>query len=97
MTAQYNRTSILSFSELSDDQKDSILMDLSFEQAENDSYVILNEQLKEGSALALSNFIRTPIGNTGHYKGVFGMSYFSCYTLYVSKDGSEAVIAYQHF
>lgn len=98
MTAAYNRTGLISFFELSAQQQADVINDApDILAASQDTYVMFDEKDGTETALPLSSFMRAPIGNTGHYKGVYGTSYFSAYVLYVSKRGSEAVISYQHF
>lgn len=92
MTRNYQRSEIYSFFDLSQEQVTRVL-DLyhdTEDSAQDDSYVILNDE-----ALPLSNFMRTYNNNFTH--GVYSDTYFSGYYITLSQDCQEAVIAYKYF
>lgn len=93
----YNRSEIYSFFDLSDSQKENVLNDMTNEEAENDSFVILKGKKFE-NILPLSMFMRINYGSNVNNKpifwdGVYGTSYFSAYFIKLSKCGSCCVVA----
>lgn len=94
MTRSYNRTSIFQFYELSENLQEEILQDMEETDAQETSYVIIDED-DEQIPLPLDMFMRTEKNNFTH--GIYGMSYFSGYYLTLSRCGTEGVIAYKYF
>jgi hypothetical protein len=96
MTRNYNRSLILSYFELKEEQQIEVLTDFCFERsnAEQDSYII-SEFKGEKTAVPLSLFMRTDNNNFTH--GIFSDSYFSGYFITLSRCNTEAVIAYKYF
>jgi hypothetical protein len=96
MTRNYNRSKVLNYFDLSDEQKEDAvnIYCLTYEQAEGDLYVISKFKGKD-EALPMSLFLRTYGNNFTH--GVFSDSYFSGYCLTLSRCNTEAVIAYKYF
>lgn len=93
MTKSYNRTAIFNFNELPVNLQSEILEYMELSDAHSTGYVILKEK-EEKTAIPLSMFIRTNNNNFTH--AVYGLSYFSCYCLTLSRCGTEAVIAYKY-
>jgi len=93
MTSTYNRSEILSFYDLTESQQCEILDLIELEEAEQDSFVIINIKNYYG-VLPLSMFMRTE-NNFTH--GVYGTSYFSCYTVTFNRFTDECVVAYKQF
>jgi hypothetical protein len=96
MTRNYNRSSIFSYYDLTEEQQSEVLNDFCFERsdAEQSSYVI-SKFKGEKTAVPLSLFMRTDNNNFTH--GIFSDSYFSGYFITLSKCNTEAVIAYKYF
>jgi hypothetical protein len=96
MTRNYNRSEILSYYDLTDEQKldATDIYFLTDEQAEADSYVLIEFKGKT-EAVPLSFFERTDGNNFTH--GVFTDSYYSGYFITLSRCNTEAVIAYKYF
>jgi hypothetical protein len=91
MTRNYNRSEIYSFSDLPDSLKTYAIRD--FDVTEEDTFVIHSFKGWD-TAIPLSMFMRT---NRNFTHGVFADSYFSGYYVTLSRDNSEAVIAYKYF
>lgn len=101
MTTFYNRTSFITFAELSDYQKQQVLENYfdSMEQAENASYVVFVQELFEPDeviedAIPVSMFMRSERDST---VAIYSTSAFDGFYLYIGKRGDEAVIAHRHF
>lgn len=94
MTRNYNRTLIYSFYDLPQDLQAEILQDMEISDADNTSYVIVEED-EERIPLPLDMFMRTEKNNFTH--GIYGLSYFSGYYLTLSRCGTQAVISYKYF
>jgi hypothetical protein len=96
MTRNYNRSLILSYYDLTEEQQNEVLSNFCFERsdAEQSNYVISKFKGEE-IAVPLSVFIRTDKNNFTH--GIFSESYFSGYFITLSKCNTEAVIAYKYF
>ena len=96
MTRNYNRSEILSYYDLTDEQKKQVVDDFSFELIDLESfqYVISNFKGIE-TAIPLGLFIRTDENNFTH--GIFSDSYFSGYFITLNKDNTEAIISYKYF
>jgi hypothetical protein len=96
MTRNYNRSEVLNYFDLSDEQKKEVFDNYfsTIEEAEEDFYVISEFKDKE-EAIPLSCFLKTHQNNFTH--GIYSDSYFSGYFLTFSKCNTEAVIAYKYF
>jgi hypothetical protein len=92
MTRKYNRSEVISFFELTEDQQALIIDNYydEIEDAENDSYVLLDEE----TPLPLGSFMRI---ENSVWSGVYGTSYFSAYYIKLSKCGTCAVVADRYF
>jgi hypothetical protein len=91
MTSYYNRSEILSYFDLTNEQQEQALNDSNDEQhAEERSYVICN-----GELLGLDNFMRLDNSNIWH--GAYGQSYFSAYFIRLNRSNNEALIAYKYW
>ena len=86
MTRNYDRTEVVSYYDLTEDQQINAL-DYD-ESAEEASFVLF-----EGEPLPLNMFMRTD----GLFDGIYGMSYFSAYFVKLSSCGSMAVVADRYF
>ena len=86
MTRNYERTEVISFYDLTEDQQINAL-DYD-DSAEDVSFVLF-----EGEPLPLNMFMRTD----GLFDGIYGMSYFSAYFVKLSSCGSMAVVADRYF
>jgi hypothetical protein len=86
MTYFYDRSDIVSFYELTEDQQKENISLLDQQIAEDTSYVILKNE-----ALPLCMFMRT---NSKFIHGVYVISNTSAYTVTLSRCNSEAVVAY---
>jgi hypothetical protein len=96
MTSHYNRSKIYSFSELPQHLQEDVDWGYSSIK-ERLSYVVFRyeeEGRVEEVALALDMFMKTD-SNFTH--GIYSLGYWSGYYLTLSRDNSEAVIAYKHF
>lgn len=91
MTYYYNRSEILSFSDLNELQQNDILQNTDIEQAEQDSYVVIHKGPRH-IALPLSNFMRH---NGKFIHGVFTQTNSSAYTVTISKSNDAAIVAYR--
>lgn len=90
MTSYYNRSEILSFWDLSDEQQIEALDSANDrEHAEERSYVECN-----GEILPLDMFIRSS-GKV--WDGIYGQTAFSAYYIKLSKCGTGAVVGYRYF
>jgi hypothetical protein len=96
MTRNYNRSEILSYYDLTDEQKQDTanVYYLTDEQAEQDNYVLITFKGKT-EAVPLSFFERTEKNNFTH--GIFTDTYYSGYFITLSRCNTEAVIAYKYF
>lgn len=83
MTSYYNRSEIISWCELTDEQQKDVA-NWCEEDIEDTSYVILKNE-----ALPLSMFMRTD----GIWNGVFVTSNTSAYVVKINKSGDEALVA----
>jgi hypothetical protein len=94
-TAYYFRSEIMTFSELSDEQKLKVIADSSLdtEQLEEDSFVV-NPSRKNEEILSLGMFMK--LDKPGVWHGVFGQTNSSAYMISLSKCASEAVVAYKY-
>ena len=97
VTSNYNRSEILSFYDLNEDQKINVLDSMEEEQAENDSFVIFKGK-KFIEVLPLSMFMKVNYGLQVNNKptlwdGVYSTSYFSAYFIKISKSGDMALVA----
>ena len=86
-TPRYNRSDILNYFELSEEQKVQIRSYYHDEEeaASEDSYVLLNKE-----ALPLSMFMKI---DNSIWHGVYGSSAFSAYFIKISRCGTAAVVA----
>lgn len=89
MTSSYSRSEILSFSELTEEQKQQAISLLDNELAEETSYVLFGVEV-----LPLCNFVR--LKNNPIWHGVYGMTYFSGYYIKLNKSNDEALVAYKY-
>jgi len=87
--SKYNRSEVVSFFELTDDQQADVLTYTDVEDAEGAQYVIFKYVDGREEALSLSNFMRA----SGRWHGIYGTSYFSAYGVILSRCGSAAVVA----
>jgi hypothetical protein len=87
--SKYNRSEIISFFELTDDQQTDVLNYTDVEDAESAQYVIFKYADGTEQALSLSNFMRAG----GRWDGIYGTSYFSAFGVILSKCGSAAIVA----
>lgn len=87
--SKYNRSEIISFFELTDDQQADVLNYTDIEDAEGAQYVIFKYADGTEQALSLGNFMRT----SGRWHGIYGTSYFSAFGVILSRCGSAAVVA----
>jgi hypothetical protein len=87
--SKYNRSEVVSFFELTDDQQTDVLTYTDVEDAEGAQYVIFKCKGGITQALSLSNFMRAG----GRWHGIYGTSYFSAYGVILSKCGSAATVA----
>jgi hypothetical protein len=94
MTSVYVRSEILSFYDLDENLQQQIAKDN--DNDDNifyDMYVI--DPCNKNDVLPLSMFMRTDNNNFTH--GIFGQSYFSAYTITLSRKNDCAVVAYKHW
>jgi len=94
MTANYFRSEILSFYDLTEKQQRYILDFQEPDEAIEDSFVEIQEG-EDMTPLPLSMFIRT--GNNKFTHGIYSLSAFSGYFVTLSKCNSMATVAYKHF
>ena len=87
-TSYYFRSEIVSFYELSEAHQAAALSDN--EAAQDSSFVVDTER---NEALPLDSFMRI---NQGPWCGAWGMTYFSAFYIAISRDGSDAVVAYKY-
>jgi hypothetical protein len=87
--SKYNRSEIISFFELTDDQQADVLNYTDIEDAEGAQYVIFKYVDGTEEALNLSNFMQAG----GRWHGIYGTSYFSAFGVILSKCGSAATVA----
>ena len=85
MKYYYNRSEVINFYDLSDTQKNEMIDFLGAENAENDSFVLLNDR-----PLPLSHFMRT---GSNFIHGVMSNTNTSAYTITLSHCGTMAVVA----
>ena len=97
MTSSFNRSSIYSFDELSNDHQQQILGIYSFElsAAHDTSYVEFVNKDNSKEYLPLCMFMK--VNNSNFTHGAYGTSYFSFYTITLNRSNDEAVVAYKHF
>jgi hypothetical protein len=97
MTSNYNRSKIYSFFELPQHLQEEATLEFS-NIAEDFSFVVFKYEEEQGRieevALPLSMFMKTE-SNFTH--GIYSLGYWSGYYVTLSRDNSEAVIAYKHF
>jgi hypothetical protein len=87
--SKYNRSEVVSFFELTDDQQTDVLNYTDIEDAEGAQYVIFKYVDGREEALSLSNFMRAG----GRWHGIYGTSYFSAYGVILSRCGGAAIVA----
>lgn len=92
MTTIYNRSEILTWDELTDENQSLVLSDYCYEleQAEEDRYVIL-----DGDAIPLGMFMRTTNNKFTH--GIYSTSAFDGYFITLAKSNDCAVVAHKYF
>ncbi len=102
MTTSYNRSQIISFFELSEEQKQDIRNNYydELQDAENDSYVMFDEQDGKETALPLGMFMSTNLhtmkaSNFTH--GIYSTSAFDGYFITLSRRNDECIIARKCF
>ncbi len=96
MTRNYNRSEILSYYELSDDQQQQVMNDFCDELIDLETFqFVISEFKDQKTAIPLGMFMRTYNNNFTH--GIFSDSYFSGYFITLNRDHSEAVISYKYF
>lgn len=91
-TIKYNRSSILSFYDLTDSQQHQQSEEYGEEIAEGSQYVIFNGEDGE-EVLPLHMFIKCESFALMH--GVYALTAFSAYCITLSRCGSEAIISYR--
>jgi hypothetical protein len=89
MTTQFNRSEVLSFFDLTEDQQKDMVSAYDTELAQESQYVTLGTQ-----ALPLFMFMNQ---KAGLWDGVYGTSYFSAYFIKLSRCGSMAVVAERYW
>lgn len=90
MTSHYNRSEILSFWDLTDEQQAAAISDANdIEHAHERSYVECN-----GEILPLDMFMRSG-GKV--WDGIYSMTAFSAYFIKLSKCGTGCVVGYRYF
>ena len=97
MTTTYNRSEIITYFELSDEQKKEVL-DLYFseESEAEEAFFVMFDHKKEGeTALPLSMFMKTDKNNFTH--GIYSTSAFDGYFITLSRSNDCAVIAHKYF
>lgn len=96
MTSSYNRSGIIEYSELTEDQQKQILDDYSFEDSDaySTSYVMFGSKKNGEIALPLCMFIRHE-GKFTH--GIYSTSAFDGYFITFNKGNDCAIIAHKHF
>lgn len=92
MTRNYNRSDIYSYFDLPEYLQMEVARD--FEDYREETYVISKFKGNE-TAIPLSMFVKVHGSNFTH--GIFSDSYFSGYHITLSRDNSQAVIAYKYF
>lgn len=95
MTRVYERSAILDFTELTDDQQRQAVELEGLELAEETSYVLL-----EGEPLPLNMFMRTDPPYNAKSKlwdGIYAVTAFSGYFIKLSNSGDCAVVAARYY
>lgn len=93
-TARYNRSTLISFFELSETQKQDVLGYMELEDAEETSFVELDFINSESEAIPLSMFMLT---NGGIWDGYYTITNTSAYFIKFNKSNSEALIASKYW
>lgn len=86
MKRTYQRSPILSFYEMNETQQ-QIATNQTEELAAEDRYVLWNNE-----PLPLSMFLRT--NSSGH--GIYSLTAFSAYFIYINRTGEEATVVYAY-
>ncbi len=96
MTSGYNRSGIVQFSELSEDQQKQVLDDYSFEESDaySTGYVMFDSKAGIEIALPLCMFMKTYSRFT---HGIYSTSAFDGYFITFNRGNDCAVIAHKHF
>lgn len=105
MTSKYTRSEIYNYCELpeAEQQRQEKEMDyLTPEELDGETFV--KDPCSETQFLPLSIFERTN-GNPWRASerenkfthGIFGLTYFSCYTITLNRSNDEATVAYKYF
>ena len=95
MTANYLRSQVMSYFDLpsTEQEKQRSEMDyLTLEELESEAFV--HDPVHQGEYIPLSMFMRT---GSNFVHGIYGISYFSCYTLTIGRTGEDAVVAYRYW
>lgn len=87
-TINYNRTPILSWCELLEEQRKQVLSNYfdSEEEAEEEGFILYQD-----GPLPLCMFMRSENGKFG----IYGLTYFSAYFFYPAKSGDGGIVAYK--
>jgi hypothetical protein len=94
MTSAYVRSEILSYYDLDENLQAQIATDNdNDDNIFEDSYVI--DPCDKNNVLPLSMFMKTE--NSKFTNGIYGISYFSAYTITLSRSNDCAVVAYKHW
>lgn len=88
MKRTYQRSQILYFPELSEEQAIVAIDQLGEELAENSTYVLWNNE-----PLPLCMFMRT---DSGLFNGVYGQTAFSAYFIRINETNEQATVVYAH-
>lgn len=97
MTTSYNRTEVITFYELSEEQKKDILENHSYseEDAEEQMYVMFDGHAGKEIALPLGVFIKTENNKFTH--GIYSTSAFDGYFITFDSKFESAIIAHKYF
>lgn len=88
--AHYNRSEILSWSDLTPEQQKEVYDDYGYTQDDECSFVVC-----DGEALDLGMFMRADKDKRWH--GYYGTSYFSAYAIRFNRSNDEALVARVHW
>jgi len=89
MKRTYQRSPILTFSDLTIEQQAIAIEQLGDEHADISSYILWNEE-----PLPLSNFMHV---GKGLFHGAYSLSAFSAYLIRINRTNESAIVAYVHW
>lgn len=89
MKRTYQRSSVLSFDELTENQASAAVDELGAKFAHDSNYVLWNNE-----PLSLSMFMRT---DSGLFHGVYGLTAFSAYFIKLNRSNDAATVVYDHW